>query len=241
VKATGGSWSSPKESADRIDEILAAADDSYKEVKSIPSRDELTFTNGFYANCTAIFVDIRDSSKLPDKYKRPTLAKIYRSFISENVAAINAAERCAEVNIHGDAVWGVIDTPYKPDIDATFELAARLHSLTDLLNCRFRKRGIDDIRTGIGLAYGRVLMIKAGHKGSAINEVVWMGDVVNEAARLCNQASRGWNSTILLDDDVYGNLKDDYQKMCSRSTTLSCYESNAVNTAVNNWIKDNCK
>lgn len=39
-------------------------------------------------------------------------------------------------------------------------------------------------RVGIGLAYGRALMIKAGYKGSTINEVVWMGDVVNEASKL---------------------------------------------------------
>ena len=52
----------------------------------LPPRDDLTFNNGFYANCSALFVDIRDSSKLPDKHKRPVLARLYRSFVSEMVA-----------------------------------------------------------------------------------------------------------------------------------------------------------
>jgi hypothetical protein len=115
MKATGGSFSA-QERADRIDEILEAADASYEEVDSIPSRDRLTFTNGFYAYCTAVFIDIRESSKLPDKYRRPTLAKIYRSFISESVAAVNADSDCVEVNIHGDAVWCTLDTPLRSGI-----------------------------------------------------------------------------------------------------------------------------
>lgn len=75
MKASGGGFT-VKASVERIDEILRAADTSYAEVNEIPSRDKLTFSNGFYANCTAVFIDIRNSSKLPDKYRRPTLAKI---------------------------------------------------------------------------------------------------------------------------------------------------------------------
>jgi class 3 adenylate cyclase len=240
MKATGGGFD-PQTSADRIDDILAAADAEFKEVDSIPSRDTLTFTNGFYANCTAVFVDVRESSKLPDKYKRPTLAKIYRSFISEAVALVNASNKCAEVNIHGDSVWGVLDTPYKSDIDAAFELAARLNSLTNMLNCRFKKVGIDAIQTGIGVAYGRALMIKAGHKGSSISEVVWMGDVVNSASRLSGYASRGWNDQVMLEDVIYENLNDDYRKLCRRDSAHSYYTGNVVNTSMEEWIAEHCK
>lgn len=77
-----------EKSITRIDEILDESDKSFEELNSIPSRDKLTYKNGFYVNCTALFVDIRDSSSLPTKHKRPTLAKIYRSYISE-VVAIN--------------------------------------------------------------------------------------------------------------------------------------------------------
>jgi class 3 adenylate cyclase len=40
------------------------------------------------------------------------------------------------------------------------------------------------IRSGIGMSYGRALMIKAGFNGSGINDVVYMGDVVNRASKL---------------------------------------------------------
>ena len=77
----------------RIDDILALSQSNYEEVKELPDRDRLTYTNGFYAYCSALFADIRDSSTLPDLYKRPALAKLYRAYISELVAIMNGNEQ----------------------------------------------------------------------------------------------------------------------------------------------------
>src|SRR4051794_35584612 len=104
----------------RIDTILARPSTKYEERKELPDRDELTFENGFYAYCSALFIDIRDSSTLPDLYNRPALAKLYRAFISEMVAVLNSHEKAREINIVGDCVWGVFNTPTKPRIDELF-------------------------------------------------------------------------------------------------------------------------
>lgn len=78
-------------SADRMDDILDASDNDYVDNEnSIPSRDKLTYKNGYYVNVTALFIDIVDSSKLTDGHKRPTLAKMYRAFLSECVAIMNS-------------------------------------------------------------------------------------------------------------------------------------------------------
>lgn len=114
----------------RIDDIIAASDNSFEELKEIPSRDKLTFTNGFYVEkCSALFVDIRDSSELPSKHTRPKLAKLYRCYLSELVAIMNGNTRCAEVNIVGDCVSGVFNTPYKADVNDVFSTAAQISSL----------------------------------------------------------------------------------------------------------------
>ena len=60
------------DSVERIDEILNGDDTFYEEKDELPSRDTLTFTNGFYVNCSALFVDMRGSSKLSEKHKNPT-------------------------------------------------------------------------------------------------------------------------------------------------------------------------
>jgi class 3 adenylate cyclase len=69
-------------SFDRIDDILSGSDTDYNDANSIPARSQLTFRNGFYVNCSALFVDIRKSSELAGKYKRPTLAKLYRAYVA---------------------------------------------------------------------------------------------------------------------------------------------------------------
>lgn len=93
----------------RIDEILDASNDSFEESDSIVDRSKLTYANGFYVKATALFVDIRDSSNMTDAHKRPVLAKIYRSFISEMVALMNGHPTCKEVNIMV-IVYGVFVT-----------------------------------------------------------------------------------------------------------------------------------
>ena len=233
---------SVEESAKRIDEIILSSDVSYEEVNSLPSRDKLTFTNGFYVNCSALFVDIRKSSELPNIHKRPQLAKLFRTYISEVVAVINGNPKCAEINVVGDCVSGIFDTPYKSDIDSVFDRACMISPLIDIMNYKFKKNSIAEIEIGIGLAYGRALMIKAGYNGSGINEVVWMGDVVNEASNLASYGNReSYDKEIMMSNVFYQNLSEENKKYVKSNPYRSCYHSNAINANMSDWYEQNCK
>jgi class 3 adenylate cyclase len=230
------------DSASRIDGILSESDSSFPEVNEIPSLDKLTYKNGFYVNCTALFVDIRSSSELPNKHKRPTLAKIYRAYISEVVAIMNANVNCSEIRIDGDCVSGIYNTPQKHQIDNLFSVASAIHSLIKILNYKFKKKSITEIDIGIGIDYGRALMIKSGFSGSALNEVVWMGDVVNGASNLCGKANKGWgNEVIFVSDMIYSNLNDHNKGLLSKNYEHDCYHGNVINTQMQEWYDENCK
>lgn len=226
-------------SSDRIKAILDQPAGAFEETEALPDRDKLTFTNGFYGKCSAIFIDIRDSSGLTAKHKRPTLAKIYRAFISEMVAVLNSTSIVREVNIVGDCVWAVYNTPLKTDITEVFTIASRANTLLKLLNHHYAKKGIDALKIGIGVDYGRALMIKAGFSGSGINEVVYMGDVVNSAAHLAHEAGRGWNRPIYVGSDIHFNLRDDDKKWFN-STYLTgqgtVYTADVVLTTMSEYI-----
>ncbi len=232
-----------EDSLSRIDEILNTDNKQYEEKNSIPARSGLTYTNGFYVNCTALFVDICDSSKLPQYQNRPVLAKIYRSFISELVAYFNGFTQCKEVNINGDCVWAVFDTPQKVDVDIAFSVACGANSLVNVLNYKLEKKEYQTYKVGIGIDYGRALMVKAGHKGSTINDVIWMGDVVNQACHLAGKANTIWanNYPILLSDVIFNNLNADNQKLCRQNTSYMCYQSDAVNKMMNSWLEEQKK
>lgn len=226
----------------RIDEIIASSDISFEELNEIPSRDKLTYTNGFYVNCSALFVDIRDSSQLPNKHTRPKLAKLYRTFLSEIVAIMNGNNICAEVNIVGDCVSGIFNTPIKTNIDLVFITAARISSLIDVMNHKFSKNTIEQIDVGIGLSYGRALMIKAGFNGSGINDIVWMGDVVNEASKLASYGNRTYTDReIMVSNTFYQNLNEHNQELLVVNYLRNCYNGNIIDIEMNKWYQENCK
>lgn len=228
------------DSSARIREILNQPAGTFEEVDSLPDRDKLTYTNGFYGMCSAIYIDIRDSSGLTDKYKRPTLAKIYRAFISEMVAVLNGSLHVREVNIVGDCVWGVYKTPLKHHIDEVFAVVYRANTLVNLLNHHYEKKGLDPIKVGIGVDYGRVLMIKAGFNGSGINDVIYMGDVVNRAAHLANEAGRMWKKPIFAGGVFYQNLNEHNQNLLTHemySKVNNVYAGDVIETTMSNWIE----
>lgn len=226
-------------SAERIRDILGQPANSFEETKELPDRDRLTFTNGFYGMSSAIFVDIRDSSGMTGKYARPKLAKIYRAFISEMVAILNSVSFVREVNIVGDCVWAVYNTPLKPNIDAVFEVACRANTLIKMLNHYFAQSGIDGMKVGIGVEYGRALMIKAGYNGSGINEVVYMGDVVNKAAHYAHEAGRPGRDPIYIGTLIHQNLNAHNSGLCSLVSSPelgSIYAANTIEKSMNTYI-----
>lgn len=230
-------------SSERMDEILDASNSNFEDKDSVPSRSELTFKNGYYVNVTAIFIDIVGSSDMTEKHRRPTLAKIYRAFLSECVAIMNAESNCMEISVNGDCVWGVFNTPRKIDIDGVISVAAKLNSMIKILNYKLRKKGYSEISVGIGIDYGRALMLKAGYSGSGINDVIWMGDVVNSACHRCNKAGRNFREVIIISNVVYNNLNEHNQSLFSRyldGGTIR-YEGSIVNVVMNEWYEENCK
>lgn len=226
----------------RIREILDSAE-TFDEVDGIPVRSSLTYANGFYVNCTALFIDIRGSSKLAASHTRPVLGKLYRAYLSECVAVMNGNTNCREVFINGDCVSGIFNTRYKPDIDDVFSTAAKLNSTTQILNWRLEQKGYTTFLCGIGMAYGRALMLKAGYNGSGINDVIWMGDVVNEASNLCHDGNRGSRATFQASTMVHANLCDRNKGLLtpvSKTHLLQIdqYEGEVINTAMRDYLND---
>ena len=97
--------------------IQALLDSSgvYPETDDIKKRKNMTYENGYYVDCYALFVDIRDSSKLPQIHQKKVLAKLYRSYISELTAIMQSYHNCKEINIVGDCVNGIFSCRCKDE------------------------------------------------------------------------------------------------------------------------------
>lgn len=231
------------DSAQRIKDILISKND-LESSKTIPNSETLSYNGGYYVYHTAVFVDLRDSKYLYDDKKKKTVAKIIKSFLSEAVAIFNSAENCEYLYIEGDCVWGVFNTPKKADIKEVVNVVFRLSSLIDIINHVGTKNlsGFHKIKAGVGVAYGQSLMVKGGHKGSGLNEVVWIGDVVGNAARYSALGSKDSNYPVISDSSIIDNLDDQkYKDLFSRGVKNrpDLYQSSAYNIGMRQWIKDN--
>ncbi len=109
-----------------------------------------------------------------------------------------------------------MNTPSKPDIDRAFHTVYSLNSMVQILNHKTSSRAFEPIRVGIGASWGRGLMIDAGLAGSAINDVIYMGDVVNQAAKPALYGSINiWQAPINVSDDCYITSTTTTARFCS--------------------------
>ena len=231
-----------KESFNRIDDILDESDKSFEALKSIPSRNNLTYKNGFYVDCSTISITLRDSKKLPTRFSLPILTKIYRSFISEIVAILNSNELCVDIRINGDCVSGVYNTPRKTDIDTVFSDAAKMTSLVKVMGCKLQERGQHNLIAAIGIDYDRSLLVKAGYAGSGINEIFWIGRAFNRAAQLRGYASKntGIESTFV-SNKIFINLSDYHKKLLRKHPSHDCFYGDVLNVTMDEWQEKQCR
>ena len=232
-------------SRQRIDDMLnTSGENEYAD--EIPSREDMTYDNGYYVKCYALFVDIRDSSKLPENHRKPVLAKIYRSYISELTAIMQSYETCKEVNIVGDCINGIFICNSKDDVMSPFSAAYTINGIIQVLNKKLEAKGYSTIKIGIGIAKGDALIVQAGYKGSGLNDVIWMGNVVNYACHLCGSANKNGNLIINISEEVYDDLEGKrgynnvpYQDMMFCPDGESYYTGNVISWNIEEWINNN--
>ncbi|MGD0451435.1 MAG: adenylate/guanylate cyclase domain-containing protein [Candidatus Bathyarchaeia archaeon] len=227
-----------KDSVDRINQIVTAQDSNYEERDRIPARNELTYINGFYVKCSALCVDIRKSPELTNFHTNIADIKLYRVFISEVTAVMNGNPKCAEINIADGSVWGVFDTPFQEDVDEVFSTAARISSLIDIMNYKLKKNNLKEIAIGVGMSYGKALAVKTGYRGSGVGEVIWMGNVIEEASKLASYGNKeSTDKETMISEITYYNLNEKNREILSYNPTRNCYHGDIINTYMETWYK----
>lgn len=87
-------------------------------------------------------------------------------------------------------------------------------------------------------------MLKAGYKGSGINDVIWMGEVVNQASNLCHEGNRGFNKVLQVSTDVFNNLNDYNKSLLSpfyKATFMpgpDQYQGDIINRAMESYLDE---
>lgn len=180
----------------------------------LPLTNDLTDSNKIYCGKASIlFVDMRESTKLPEKFNADQLVKIYRSYIRTVVQAIRYSGGVVR-DFMGDGVLAVfIDSEDGKSEDKAVHAARYITTAVDkLLNPALDQAIKHRISCGVGIHTGEITLSKVGMKGKeqqedAENEfgIAWIGNSTNLA---CKFSGAVGNGTIFISASTYSALTD---------------------------------
>ena len=217
-----------------------------EEKDRIPSDQEFTYENGITCWTSAIFVDMKNSSDL-FKEKNEKLARLLRAFTSEIITIFQDFQH-NQIGIRGDCVYAIYSTPKKENINTVFNIAVKVNTFMKMFNKLLSEQCYTNIGVGIGLGCDKELIIKAGRSGTGINDKIWIGKAIVDAANLSSTANRHGYGRITMNSCFYNNLdfttnkKEWFKKIEDRKYFDDIfYQCNVVNTDFNNWIDGGMK
>jgi adenylate cyclase len=145
---------------------------------------------GVLQTVTVLFADIRGFTRISERMDAREVVLLLNEFFTEMTKVIFDAGGTLDKYI-GDCVMALFGAPVPSEEDAEHALSAaiQMQQAVARLNARRSERGQPDIQMGIGLHCGRAVV---GNVGSTQRmQYTAIGDTVNVAARLMNQAAGG--------------------------------------------------
>jgi adenylate cyclase len=190
------------------------------ETKTVPTVDDaaLTYPNldtgrqvcKLIETCV-LYVDIRKSTDLNLTHHRATLAKLYSAFV--RAMAKSARYFGGHVRgIVGDRLMVVFDSEdcFSNAVDAAVLMNSVCNTILD------KKFVHNDVKCGIGVDYGKMLVtktgvIRQGTEKSSYKGLVWLGRPANVASKLTDLAAKGPTSVsvpAVREGFYYSNTKE---------------------------------
>lgn len=182
--------------------------------EQLPLTGDLSDTNKVYCGkVSMLFVDMRESTKLPDRFSMEQLVKIYRSYIRSVVQAIRYSGGVVR-DFMGDGVLAVfIDNEDGGSEDKAVRAARYITTVIDkILNPVLEREIKHRISCGIGIHTGEICISKVGMRGkeqsgNEENEfgIAWIGNSTNLACKFSGAVDCG---TIFISTSTYSALSD---------------------------------
>jgi len=150
---------------------------------------------------TIVFTDIRSFTSISENMDAQALVGLLNEYFTEMVSIVIQEDGIVDKFI-GDAIMIVFGAP-EPEEHAPLRAvrtAVGMRRALAKLNVRLKERGIEPLRTGIGIHTGEVVAGSIGH--AERREYTVIGDAVNLASRL-ESATKELGVNVLISEDTY--------------------------------------
>ena len=192
--------------------------------------DYLQAEVGTRETLTIFFSDIRDFTTITEKYNVERVVELLNTYLSRMVNIIFSNEGTLDKFI-GDAIvafWGapvkIQDHHYKATITGL-----QMKKTLRTYNQENIGKGMPELRTGIGIHTGEVILGNIGSEKKLDYTVI--GDSVNLASRL-EGLTKAYKCSIIISQDTYDHVRDeiicrmtDYIKVKGKDKPVKIYEA----------------
>lgn len=195
----------------------------------IPSVTDIEFgKKGREIELAMLFIDIRESTKIVDGFRRTTSARMYKSFLY-GVSKI-ARENNGELrSFNGDGVLVVFagDTKRTNAVKTAMQMSYFCKNILKpkIESYFLNNNQLSDLEFdfGVGIDVGKVLIVRGGIKGENNNDLVWVGNATNYAVKLSSLSKDGHH--IYISEDVYKNMTEKTKYHTSNGQKIDMWES----------------
>jgi len=174
--------------------------------------------DGERKEATILFADLRNFTPLVAVTPAKDLIYMLNSYFTE-ISQVIDRNGGLILQFIGDEVEAVFGAPVAGEAneDAAVKTALEMRDRLDLLNKRFRDRGMPPIAHGVGIHTGPVL---AANIGSAYRSAYSLiGDTVNMASRIQDLTKR-FKTDVLVSREIEAVLRDQYEFIAMPETRV---------------------
>ncbi len=176
-------------------------------------------------NVAVLFIDIVGFTKFAAGRDSYEVIEVLRGFHARMETEVFRHHGTLDKYL-GDGLMATFGTPVPTPADATNAVACAcdMVAVIDRWNIERRRAGEPEIRVGIGVHYGSVVL---GDIGANRLEFAVIGDAVNVAAKL-EATTRDLKANVVLSDAVYKQLQQEGSRVSELMSGFDRHENRAV-------------
>jgi hypothetical protein len=184
-------WEFLKDIKDEIEERIKSFEPI--DIDYIPQPEDMKLEIGKWyriKDVVCVYVDLKDSTKASFVKTKESMSKVYE-YIGTSIVKVfsNSNFKSAFIDIKGDGGFALYKEPFA-------EVKALLAAVTfKTFAYKYMRNRFSNIQMkfGIGMAKGNLLVKKVGKRGNHRNFPVWAGKVVNHAAWICKDVKKSFD------------------------------------------------
>lgn len=199
-----------------------------KSFQSFGAIEDITLLQEAWVTATLVSVFF-DKENVQSPKEHSTLVQSIYAFLNEN-------PRCMDIQSFDNFMVAVFETPFKPDIDNALDSVGKINALFNMVNKQHKAAGVGEIKKGIGMIYGQVLMSVLSIELDPVCN--WSGETFQTVLSYSKEAATE-GSLVYVSYSIYNNLKEDYQKLFSKDLFDNKYLARPVNIAMDKWNNSN--